>query len=75
MALAGTKLRSWRQRLDAAKRKIAGVKDEIDDKENAELKSRLDEADCYLADCLSILAATIEICRDPRGARPGRTDA
>lgn len=70
MTLAGTKLRSWRGRLDAAKRKIMSVKDEIDDKGDAKLRKRLDEADCYLADCLSILTSTIEICRDPRGARP-----
>ena len=73
MALAGTKLRSWRGRLDAAKRKIEAVTDEIDSgnaADGAKLKERLKDADCYLADCLSILAATIEICRNPRGARP-----
>lgn len=68
--LAGTKLRSWRTRLDAAKRKVAEVADEIGKHGDPVLIERLEQSDCYLNDAVSILSATIECCRDPRGKRP-----
>lgn len=70
MALAGTKLRSWRNRLSAAKRKVEEVSDEIREHGDPVLIERLEQSDCYLNDVLSILTATIECCRDPRGTRP-----
>lgn len=68
--LAGTKLRSWRTRLNAAQRKVAEVADEIRERGEPALIERLEQSDCYLNDVVSILSATIECCRDPRGKRP-----
>lgn len=70
MALAGTKLRSWRSRLDAANRKVKAVADEIRESGDTQLIERLEQSDCYLNDAISILATTIECRRDPRGKRP-----
>lgn len=67
MAIRGTKLRSWQRRLEAAQRKVAGVASEIEASKNPKLADRLLDANCDLGECLSILGATIEICRDPRG--------
>jgi hypothetical protein len=72
--LAGTKLRSWRRRLEAARRKAATVFEEIDGSDSAELKRRLYDANCDMDECLGILGATIELCRDPRGQRPTKLE-
>lgn len=73
VTLAGTKLRSWRARLNAAKRKVADVAAEIREHGDPVLTERMEQADCYLNDAVSILGATIECCRDPRGKRPTDT--
>ena len=73
MTLAGTNFRSWRGRLEAAKRKIAGVEEEIRSSGDAALIERMDAANADLGECLSILGATIELARDPRGKRPMTT--
>lgn len=70
MTLAGTKLRSWRTRLNAAQRKVSAVAGEIRDHGEPALIERLEQSDCYLNDAVSILSAAIEICRDPRGRVP-----
>lgn len=72
MALAGTKLRSWRQRLATAHRNVVAVTEEIREFGDMELAGRIAGARCDLAECLSILEATMEIVRDPRGKRPAR---
>jgi len=69
VALVGTKLRSWRRRLETAHRKVLEVSEEIDGAGDPELADRIALAHCDLHECLSILEATIEIARDPRGAR------
>lgn len=68
--LTGTKLRSWRRRLETAHRNVVAVSDEIEAEGDAELAQRIVLAHCDLHECLSILGATIEICRDRRGKRP-----
>jgi hypothetical protein len=73
--LAGTKFRSWRTRLGAAQRKVAAVADEIREHGEPALIDRLEQSDCYLNDAVSILSATIECCRDPRGKRPETKEA
>lgn len=70
MTLAGTKLRSWRRRLEAAHRKVVAVKEEMQADGNDELAARIAAAHVDLGDCLSQIGTTIEICRDPRGKRP-----
>lgn len=70
MTLAGTKLRSWRRRLETASRTVAAVMDEIRAEADPALVARMDEANCDTEECLGIINATIDICRDPRGKRP-----
>lgn len=67
--LTTTKLRSWERKLEAAQRKILTVSDEIEAAGDAELAQRIALAHIDLVECLSMVAATIEICRDPRGKR------
>jgi hypothetical protein len=70
MTLAGSKLRSWRRRLEAAQRKVLAVSEEIEAAGDQELADRFGLAHIDLGECLSQIGATIEICRDPRGKRP-----
>jgi hypothetical protein len=67
--LTTTKLRGWERGLEAAQRKILAISDEIDACGDAELAQRIALAHIDLGECLTMVAATIEICRDPRGKR------
>ena len=67
-----TKLRKWERRLETAHRNVVVVSQEIEADGDDELAQRIALAHIDLHECLSMLAATIEMCRDPRGARSSR---